>query len=82
MGVRIELGLATSAIALACGFTAAGSATESGPASPDVVLARSAPGRIYRAAFPGFGGPENHVTGARIHSFSGWRAGESGTSRR
>jgi len=39
-----------------------------GPAS-DLVLAPPGAGRIYHAAFPDFGGPEDRVRAARIHSF-------------
>ncbi|MGH2924532.1 MAG: hypothetical protein ACRDK1_01020, partial [Solirubrobacterales bacterium] len=64
---------AAAAIAAALGGGAAGGAespgASPGPHPPGVIL-RAPPGhRIYRAAFPDFGGPEDRVSAARIRAF-------------
>ncbi len=54
-------------LVLVCAIvTALGAAT---PSEGAPVLAPPAHGRIYHAAFPGFGGPEDDVSSKRIHSF-------------
>ena len=57
-------GLVAGVVLLAL-VTGAGSARAKG----DVVLASPPDGRIYHAAFPDFGGPEDRVRASRIHSF-------------
>src|SRR2546430_10626808 len=55
--------------AAACGAGTAGSAEGGAATTPAVVLAPPPHGRIYHAAFPDFGGPEDRVRVSRIHSF-------------
>ena len=54
--------LSRAAVAFAVALVAA-------PAGASPMLAPPRHGRIYHAAFPGFGGPEDRVSGRRIHGF-------------
>lgn len=72
-GMRGGRTLAAGASALA--FVGGGAASGEGfghadsAAAPNVVLLPPRGHRVYHAAFPDFGGPEDRVSKARIHSF-------------
>jgi hypothetical protein len=68
MGARSR-SIAAISIAFACGAATPGSAEGGAATTPAVVLAPPPHGRIYHAAFPDFGGPEDRVRVSRIHSF-------------
>jgi hypothetical protein len=63
----LALGAAGATLWLAAG--AGGAQPTATDASAGRVLAPPAHGRIYRAAFPDFGGTEDHVSAARIRRF-------------
>jgi hypothetical protein len=69
MGARTGLIAATASVGIACWAASTGSAGGGAAASPEVVLAPPPHGRIYHAAFPDFGGPENRVSAARVRAF-------------
>jgi hypothetical protein len=71
MGLPKTLAAAT-AIAVALGWGAGADAARAGgalEAAPGLVLRAPPDHRIYRAAFPDFGGPEDRVNAARIRAF-------------
>jgi len=61
--------LACAALAAATSVAISSTSAAGGP--PGVVLAPPPDGRVYHAAFPDFGGPEDRVRASRIHAFEG-----------
>jgi Glycosyl hydrolase family 26 len=56
-------------VASLCFASNAGAAAAAAPSGSNLVLAPPAHGQVYRAAFPGFGGTEDHVSVDRIRRF-------------
>ncbi len=71
MSARHRLATGGLALAIACGGAVSGGLARPAAAAtaPNAVLLPPSGGRVYHAAFPDFGGPEDRVSAARIHSF-------------
>jgi hypothetical protein len=68
-GHAIQAGFAIASVAGCLVWASSAGAVPAPDALARPVLAPPPDGRIYRAAFPDFGGTEDHVTAARIRSF-------------